>query len=684
MDIKTLIYILIIVNIILGIFTFAIKQKHYKAIEYWIAINFLVASGLTLIMLRGSLSAFFSIVISNSILFSTIFLRFIGYKKLINSKLTKIEIIIGSLLFISAAVIHTIFSLWYDNHLYRMINYNTYMTITGSVVGIFLIKSQQKNFKKIFILVAVSFFIFAATYLTKNIGLLIMPNYNHFLQINFFNYFPLILQIALDIVWTISLLFIYTEMAMLKQKQSEQRYKTLSDLTYEGIMIHKDGIIVDVNTALCKILGYSPQELIGTNIINKAVASDDISKVQKMIAQESTKIYEANGIRKDGSIFPAELQARHSYFDNEQLRVVAVRDITKRKKQETALKESEERYRILFEQNSIGLATANTKGEILDVNQKFCNMLKYSRNELLTKTFFDITYQEDKKNETELLEKITSGNTNEIVIQKRYITKNNDIIWVYVHSHIIRQTDRKNDYFISSTIDITENINAQQKIIEQNQILTTQETALKTALETKEILLKEIHHRVKNNLQTMVSLLNQQKTLATDTKTADALRDSMSRVMSMALVHHFIYRTNDLENVNMKKYINELVNKLFDTYKEQKHGVKINIELEEIFFDIDQTIPVALIINEIISNTLKYAFTEKNNRIVEISLTKIETHKYRLYISDNGVGFPENFEPLKAKSLGMYLIKNFAKRQLKGTLNIISKPNEGVKYEIEF
>lgn len=222
------------------------------------------------------------------------------------------------------------------------------------------------------------------------------------------------------------------------------------------------------------------------------------------------------------------------------------------------------------------------------------------------------------------------------------------------------------------------------KILDQNSRLKAKEIELQNTIEAKEVLLKEVHHRVKNNLQTISSLLNQQQLLSDDHNTKIALKDSINRVSTMALIHQFIYKSSDLEKINMQNYLNELIGKLMGSYREQKQGIQLQTNIEDIYFDIDKTIPVALTINEILSNIFKYAFSDVEKGIIDIQFKAVDKGKVKLLISDNGKGFPLDFKPEKSKTLGMYLIKNFVERQLKGDLKIVSKPDHGVQYFITF
>ncbi len=199
----------------------------------------------------------------------------------------------------------------------------------------------------------------------------------------------------------------------------------------------------------------------------------------------------------------------------------------------------------------------------------------------------------------------------------------------------------------------------------------------------KETLLKEVHHRVKNNLQTVSSLLSLQSRTIEDEKISGIIRSSQNRVVSMAMVHEMLYKRDDyLSKIELKPYVKELIEYLLRSVKGTGSNVKVDLNIEENKLSIDTVIPLGLIINETITNALKYGIMDDQGGIISLSLKKLSNNRYELYLGDNGVGYSENFDPKNAKSLGLKLIYNLT-RQLKGTLaRDLSK--KGTYYRIEF
>lgn len=175
----------------------------------------------------------------------------------------------------------------------------------------------------------------------------------------------------------------------------------------------------------------------------------------------------------------------------------------------------------------------------------------------------------------------------------------------------------------------------------------------------KEILLREIHHRVKNNLQVISSLLKLQSKNVSDLSTQKVLKEGQSRVRSMALIHQNLYQDNNLTGIYMPTYIKELTTELIENYSNQNKEIKVNLDIDNIDLDVDTVVPIGLIINELITNSLKYAFSKTAKPMISVLLQNEESG-LRLLVSDNGAGFDS--DQIKKGSLGMKLIHSFAKR----------------------
>lgn len=197
----------------------------------------------------------------------------------------------------------------------------------------------------------------------------------------------------------------------------------------------------------------------------------------------------------------------------------------------------------------------------------------------------------------------------------------------------------------------------------------------------KEQLLKEIHHRVKNNLQIVSSLLNLQSDNIVDEKYLELIKESQNRINSMALVHEMLYKSVDLSKVDLKEYIEILTGSVNMSYSTPTKAISFSNDIEAgIFLEVDMMIPIGLMLNEILSNSFKYAFPEKEKGIISIKL-KRDKNNIKMIVFDNGVGLKKNFDIKKQGSLGMQLIHMLGE-QIDAGISVTSE--KGTHYEINF
>ena len=202
------------------------------------------------------------------------------------------------------------------------------------------------------------------------------------------------------------------------------------------------------------------------------------------------------------------------------------------------------------------------------------------------------------------------------------------------------------------------------------------------SLKEKEMLLREIHHRVKNNLQIISSLLSLQSRHRKDEQAIEMAKESQCRIKAMALIHEKLYRSKDFANVEFNEYIKDLVNDLFASYKVSSSRITLKMDIENISLGIDTAIPTGLIVNELVTNCLKHAFPEGKDGEIRISLRSLDDGEKELIVSDNGIGLPETLDIKRAESLGLRMITNLTERSLHGKVNI-NKIN-GTEFQIIF
>jgi two-component sensor histidine kinase len=221
---------------------------------------------------------------------------------------------------------------------------------------------------------------------------------------------------------------------------------------------------------------------------------------------------------------------------------------------------------------------------------------------------------------------------------------------------------------IGTAQDITERKHAEEQI--------------KASLREKEVLLREIHHRVKNNMQIISSLLNLQAGYIEDKRYLEMFKESQNRIYTMSLVHEKLYRSKDFTKINFKDYIHNLANGVFQSYSSRSGNILLKLNIENVELGIDSAIPCGLIINELVTNSLKYAFPDEKKGEIKIVLVNINGNEYELTVSDNGIGIPEDLDFRKTETLGLHLVSSLAEYQLSGKIKL--DRSRGTEFSIRF
>jgi PAS domain S-box-containing protein len=214
--------------------------------------------------------------------------------------------------------------------------------------------------------------------------------------------------------------------------------------------------------------------------------------------------------------------------------------------------------------------------------------------------------------------------------------------------------------------DITENKINEEKITQ--------------SLKEKDVLLKEVHHRVKNNMQVISSILNLQSSYVKDTYALNLLKECQNRIKSMAFIHESLYQTKNFESVNFSEYVTTLSKNLVHTYSINTKKIKLILTLDKLYLSLDASIPCGLIINEIISNSLKYAFPDNRDGIIFVNLAVVK-NKVSIEVGDNGIGIPDSVDVKNTQTLGLQLVDTLVE-QINGTIKLIRK--KGTIFSIEF
>jgi PAS domain S-box-containing protein len=454
---------------------------------------------------------------------------------------------------------------------------------------------------------------------------------------------------------------------------SQEQYRDLVEKAGIAILIDdREGNFQYVNERYAEMLGYDHDEFSQLSIQN-VVYPDDVDMVMRyhknrVQGKKSPSRYEFRGIKKDGSLIYLEVDAHPIKKKN---KIVGTRcylwDITANKHAEMALKQSEEKYKTIAENVDVGIyrTTSGSNGRFIEANPSLLKIFGYKDKQEFLNTDVSKLYFDPECRDRFQKKMLHEGcvKNEELLLKK----KDGSPFLGSVCAVTVKNDKGKIIYFDGIVEDITERKRAEEKI--------------RASLLEKEVLLREIHHRVKNNLQIISSLLNLQSRHVEDEPALDMFQESRNRVRSMALVHEKLYRSDDLAKVDFCEYIRSLSRHLFMAYGINSTAIDLDIDVRNVFLDINTSIPCGLIINELVSNSLKHAFGGRDRGKIRVVLQPENNSKFKMIVSDDGKGLPKDLDVSRTDSLGLQLVTMLVD-QLQGTMQI--DRNHGTSFEVVF
>ena len=327
--------------------------------------------------------------------------------------------------------------------------------------------------------------------------------------------------------------------------------------------------------------------------------------------------------------------------------------------------EREAKLKSIFRAAPIGIGMVVNR-YIQEANDTLCHMTGYTRDELIGNNA-RMLYPSQEDYEFVGAEKYRQIREQEIgTVETRWRRKDGVICDILLSSVPLDSNDWNRGVTFSA-LDITE-----RKAAEEKQ---------RGLLREKEILLAEVHHRVKNNMQVITSLLNLQAEDVSDEYTRILLEESRNRIQSMALVHEQLYRSREYASISFEEYVNQLGSTLFSMYQSDFAKVRFVVDAADINLELEKAIPCGLILNELITNSLKYAFPDGKDGKIRVSL-QAEKRIMKLRVGDNGVGLPKKIDFRQTKSLGLQLVNLLVEHDLHGSIAL--EKRKGTQYRIEF
>ena len=343
------------------------------------------------------------------------------------------------------------------------------------------------------------------------------------------------------------------------------------------------------------------------------------------------------------------------------------RDITGYKKTEHALRESEEKYRTMVENSLQGIFIIQDF-RVLYANEALAHITGYSKEEFLSlpqEKIRGLVHPEDQEMVWGRMAERLAGKDVPSRYDFKAVRKDGDTLWLEM---VVGRTEFQGKPAVQgAVIDITDRQQADEQI--------------KASLREKEVMLREIHHRVKNNMQIILSLLRIQSRAVKDRRTREMFKQSQNRIRSMALIHEALYKSKDLAMIDIADYISRMTTHLLSIYREDLGEIEIKQEAEGVFLDINRAIPCGLIISELVSNCLKHAFRGKAEGKVIIRMATDKKGINRLVVKDNGAGMPEGLDYREAETLGLQLVTDLV-QQINGSIEL--KKTHGTEFIVKF
>ena len=475
-------------------------------------------------------------------------------------------------------------------------------------------------------------------------------------------------------------------------------YRSFLDAANDAIFIYgREGRFLEVNRAACRRLKYSREEL-----LNKGPA-DICSQSHVTLAWNQTEltfrkgrlIFDIDHLAGDGHVIPTEISAQvFTYHDKPAIMSIA-RDISRRKKEEEALRLERDLAESLIDTAHAIIMVLDRHGRVLRINRYFEELTGWRSENARNLNWIDtfVPPREQPRIRT-LFERALHEASSKGVINP-ILTKGGGERYIRWYDTVLSDASGRMNGLLCMGQDITDLIKAQEELKKARQELELRveertsalarsnrdleleiasrreaEEKLKASLKEKDFLLQEIHHRAKNNMQIISSLLNLQAERVEDPVLKSMIVDSHRRVNAMAMAHDALCYTESMAEVDLKGYIENLTHALFEAHSAQDRGVELVLNCEALEIGVDLAVILGLIITELVTNSFKYAFSGVEKGRMTVEARETADGELELIVADNGTGIPETPVPEKSKSLGLKLVIGMVERQLGGVVKL--------------
>jgi PAS domain S-box-containing protein len=457
-------------------------------------------------------------------------------------------------------------------------------------------------------------------------------------------------------------------------RESEEKFRLLTETSPNAILLCRGERVLYANPAAAQLSGYTVEEMTSMNFWD-FIHEDNREMVRErgLARQRGEPVpsrYECRIVTKSGADRWVLVSGAPMGYEGMPTSIITILDITEAKRAEGALRHSEERLRLALAAANQAFYDIDVRSGTAQVSSEFALMMGYEPEEYTTTldNLQEHMHPDDRDLAFEAYESAVEGVSPDFATEYRHRTKTGNWKWVLSLGKVMEHDAEGKALRVMGTVtDISERKNTEERI--------------RASLAEKTVLLKEVHHRVKNNLQIICALLDLQSDSIADAQSRTCFQESQDRIRSMALVHEQLYRSRDFASIDFADYIDNLAMYLFNSYVKNTERIIMRVEADSVSLGIDLSIPCGLIVNELVSNSLKHAFPDNRKGEIAIGLSADDEGLITLTVTDDGVGFPVDFDFMNTQSLGLQLVSMLVK-QLQGGIEL--RNDDGASFVVRF